>query len=84
MHPFLLGAAGLALVLVPLVVVLRRRRARPEPPPVDPLAVDALRRRCLSWPKPPPVLPALRAAHAPLPWERAFWRRAPKNGGRRG
>lgn len=77
MLPLLLGAAGLALVLV-LVVVLRRR-ARPAP--ADPLAVDALRRR-KGWPK--PVLPALRAAHAPMPWERAFWRRAPRNGGRRG
>jgi hypothetical protein len=29
----------------------------------------------------PHVLPALRALPAPLPWERAFWRRAPKDGG---
>jgi hypothetical protein len=83
MNPFLLGAAGLVLVLVSLVVVLRRRRVRPAPP-VDPLAVEALRRRCLSWPKPPPVLPAVRAIPAAMPWERAYWRRAPKAGGRRG
>jgi hypothetical protein len=79
----LLGAAGLALVLVPLVVLVRRRRAGPTLP-VDPVAVDSLRRRCLSWPKPSPVLSAVRAIPAPLPWERAFWRRAPKQGGRRG
>jgi hypothetical protein len=30
------------------------------------------------------LLPAVRAIHAPLPWERAYWRRAPKDGGRRG
>lgn len=31
-----------------------------------------------------PLLPALRAIPAPMPWERAFWRRAPKDGGRHG
>jgi hypothetical protein len=78
MIPLLLGAAGLALVLVPLVVVLRRRS---RPVPVDPLAVDALRRR-MGWPK--SVLPVVRAIPAPMPWERAFWCRALKDGGRRG
>jgi hypothetical protein len=78
-------AVGLCigLVLVLLVAVLRRRhRPRPESP-LDPRAVDALRRRRSSWPG-APLLPVVRALPAPMPWERAFWSRAPKSGGRRG
>jgi hypothetical protein len=60
MIPLLLGAAGLALVLVPLVILLRRRPGRPA------------------------VLPTLRGLPVPMPWERAYWRRAPKDGGPRG
>jgi hypothetical protein len=73
----------IGLVLVPVLVVLRRRRRTRPGLPIDPQVVDALRRRRLSWPC-APVLPAVRALHAPMPWERAYWRRAPKDGGRRG
>jgi hypothetical protein len=83
MLSLLLGVAGLVLVLVLLSVVLRRRRRHRPDLPIDPRAVDALRHRRLSWPC-PSVLPPLRALPAPMPWERAFWRRAPKDGGRRG
>jgi hypothetical protein len=81
MVPVLIGAG---LVLVLLVAIYLRRRSTPlQPAAIDPRAVDALRRR-LSWPKPRPVLPAVRAIPSPMPWERAYWRRAPKNGGPRG
>jgi hypothetical protein len=82
MLSLLLGVAGLALALVLLSVVLRRRRRHRPDLPIDPRAVDALRRRRLSGPG-LPVLPAVRALPAPMPWERAFWRRDPKNGDRR-
>jgi hypothetical protein len=42
--------------------------------------VVRLRRR----PARPAVLPTLRGLPVPMPWERAYWRRAPKDGGRRG